>query len=108
MNHQPDQYSDSSPAHIAYAMMAISVVTAFPVFVAAILAWLNRNKTQDSMLVFHYDWILRTFWINFIVAIIGLVLTLVLVGYVILFLNQIWLIYRVARGWYRLTQNLPI
>ena len=97
--------SDRTPAHVGYALMAVSVFTAFPIFIAVLVAWMNRRRTLDPLLYEHYSWQIRTFWINLVIGVIGAILTLVLVGYVILVLNQLWLIYRVAAGWYFLAND---
>ncbi|MCL6269100.1 hypothetical protein M3P05_03975 [Sansalvadorimonas sp. 2012CJ34-2] len=97
--------SNHSPAHVSYALMAVSVFTAFPILIAMIVAWINKNKSFDPMLIAHYQWQIRTFWINLLIWLVGLVSIFFLVGYLILFLNQVWLVYRVAIGWYRLANN---
>ncbi len=96
---------DTTPAHVAYGIMAISVFTAFPIFIAAIIAWLNRGNTRNSLMLAHYRWLLRTFWFNLLWWIVGFVLTIVFVGYFIMLFNQLWLIYRIAFGWYYLSQR---
>ena len=102
LDHSP---SDHTPAHISYALMAISVATAFPILIAVIVAWINKAKSLEPLLIAHYRWQIRTFWINLLIWLIGLATIFFLVGYLILFLNQVWLIYRVAVGWYRLANG---
>ena len=105
MNTNSAQGADKTPAHIAYGLMAVSVVTALPILIAIIIAWLNRKRTLDPVLWAHFNWQVRTFWINLLMVIIGAILTPVLVGWLILFLNQIWLVYRVGAGWYCLLND---
>lgn len=104
---QPDfrPQPDRTPAHISYAIMAVSVFTAFPMFIAVIISWLNRGRVINPLLIAHYSWQIRTFWINLIVGIIGVILTFVMIGWVVLAINQLWLIYRVAAGWYFLAND---
>ena len=102
------RHQDTVPAHVAYALMALSVVTAFPILIAAIIAWLNRSGEYSRFLRAHYDWLINTFWVYLLLWIIGSVLTLVFVGWIVLGFNQLWLIYRVAAGWYYLShRRLP-
>ena len=98
-------HPDTTPAHVAYALMAISVVTAFPIVIAAVIAWLNRGGENNYMLRAHYNWLINTFWVNLLLWIIGSLLTLILVGWIVLAFNQLWLIYRVAAGWYYLSHE---
>ncbi|MTI14691.1 DUF4870 family protein [Sansalvadorimonas verongulae] len=97
--------SDRTPVHISYGIMAVSVFTAFPMFIAIIVSWLNRGRCIDPLLIAHYNWQIRTFWVNLIVGIIGFCLIFVVIGWVILAINQLWLIYRVAAGWYFLAND---
>ncbi|OQX33372.1 MAG: hypothetical protein B0D91_14555 [Oceanospirillales bacterium LUC14_002_19_P2] len=94
-----------TPAHVSYALIALNIPTAFPMLVAVIMAYVYRARTDDALLYSHYTWQIRTFWINLLLAIIGLGLTLLLIGYLVLFLNQLYLLYRLVVGWYRLSQE---
>lgn len=105
MSHRRSRHPDTMPAQVAYALMALSVVTAFPIIIAAIIAWINRSGQNNWLLRAHYTWLINTFWINLLLWIIGSVLTLVLIGWIVLAFNQLWLIYRVAAGWYYLNQD---
>lgn len=95
----------STPAHVSYILIAVSIFTAFPLLVAVMIAYVNRSGTHDPLLYAHYTFQIKTFWINLVLTIIGLVLTLILIGYFVLFLNQLYLLYRLVVGWYRLSQN---
>ncbi len=98
--------SDSAPAHISYALMAVSVFTALPILIAVIVSWINRDNTLDPVLQAHYTWQIRTFFFNLLWLIVGSVTWWVFgLGFVILALNQLWLVYRVAVGWYRLSSE---
>ena len=51
---------------------------------------------------------IRTFWISLIVGIIGLLLALVIVGFVVLGLLALWQLFRVIRGLIRAIDGQPI
>ena len=99
--------------HIIYALHAFSVLTAFsspalivtafltgwPSIIAVIINYVKRNEVRGSFLDSHFSWQIRTFWWSLLWLAIGGVLTLVLVGWVILGLTGLWILYRIIRGW---------
>lgn len=98
-----------TPAHICYVLMVVALFTAFPLLISALLAWLNRGSTQDQVLWGHYTWVIRTFWWSLLWFCLGslLVFTFLLafIGYPILGIAWVWMIYRIVRGWLALSQN---
>jgi len=119
-----------SYTHIIYALHTASVVigltsaafvvTAFifglPSIAAVIMNYARRGETRGTYLESHFRWQIRTFWFallwSVVIAAVALPLLVVLVGFFILPLSivllGIWVIYRVARGWLRLKDGLPM
>ncbi len=99
-----------TPAHLSYALMVVALFTGFPLLISALVAYLNRSQCHDAMLWGHYTWIIRTFWWSLFWLVLGsaLVFTVLLaiIGYPILGLSWIWLIYRIVRGWLALSQDV--
>jgi hypothetical protein len=99
--------------HIIYALHAFSVLTAFssaalivtafltgwPSIIAVIINYVKRNEVRGTFLDSHFSWQIRTFWWSLLWLVIGGVLTLVLVGWAILGLTGLWILYRIIRGW---------
>jgi len=116
--------------HIIYALHALglglgafgaaSVVGSFlfgwPSIIAVVLSYIQRDKVRGTWMASHIDWVIRTFWIalvwTLIVFLLSLPLMLVAVGFATLplglFLLGVWAIYRIARGWLRLKDGLPM
>lgn len=104
-------------AHIIYGLHAFSaltglssaafIVTAFlsgwPSIIAVILNYLKRDEVRGTFLDSHFSWQIRTFWFAVLWFVIAGVLILTIVGAVIGFLLMIvvgiWVLYRIARGW---------
>lgn len=103
----PARRDGRSAAHVMYALYALSIVTAVPMLVGVIVAYLGRGDARGTIYRSHLDWGVRTFWWTLLFTVIGLVLTLVLIGYVILFLVWIWFVYRTVRGWLNLFDGRP-
>jgi uncharacterized membrane protein len=109
--------------HVVYGLHAFSalaglfgaafVVTAFlsgwPSIVAVILNYLKRSETRGTYLESHFRWQIRTFWFALLWVAIAVLLGLTIVGlplaYVIAVLSGLWVLYRIARGWLRLTSD---
>jgi uncharacterized membrane protein len=116
--------------HVTYAMHAVglaigafgasTVVGAFifgwPSIIAVIINYVKRGDARGTWLESHFSWQIRTFWYAAlwaaVVLIVGLPLTLLLVGFAIwavgLFALGIWAIYRIALGWSRLSSRRPV
>jgi uncharacterized membrane protein len=103
------------------AFGAASVVGSFlfgwPSIIAVIVSYIYRGDARGTWLESHFAWAIRTFWIALafaaLVALVSIPLTLVIIGvgtWVIgMFLLGLWAIYRIARGWLRLSarQAMP-
>jgi uncharacterized membrane protein len=94
-------------AHVMYALYAASVVTALPMLAGVVVAYLGRADARGTIYRSHLDWGIRTFWWTLLFTVIGLVLTLILIGWVILGALWLWFVYRTVRGWLRLIDERP-
>jgi len=87
-----------------------------PSIIAVIMNYLRRADVRGTYLDSHFGWQLRTFWFAalwvVVVTMLSLPLFLVLIGFATLIIGMIviglWVIYRVARGWLKLKEGLPI
>lgn len=101
-------------------MTGASIISAFlfgwPSIAAVILNYIMAPDAQGTFLQSHFSWQIRTFWYGMIwtilVAIVGVVLTPLVIGPFIWFggfiVLGIWVAYRIAVGWLRLRQYRPI
>jgi len=126
---QPDA-SDVTWTHVIYALHGIGValgvatsafiVTSFlfglPSIVGVIMNYIRRSRVRGTFLESHFRWQIRTFWFALlwiaIAALLSLPLMLVLIGFATLWvaagLIGLWVLYRVARGWVRLSSARPM
>ena len=123
---EPAQPSVVTIANIVYALHSLAIVIGIvgaativgsfvgsvPSIAAVVLNYVKRGDARGSWVESHYRWQIRTFWFAllwfcvgwiFIVTIIG-----ALVGVPILIALTLWLIYRIARGWMRLSDRRPM
>ena len=101
-------------------MTGASIISAFlfgwPSIAAVILNYIMAPDARGTFLQSHFSWQIRTFWYGMIwtilVAIVGVVLTPLVIGPFIWFggfiVLGIWVAYRIAVGWLRLLQYRPI
>ena len=116
--------------HVTYALHALglaigafgasTVVGAFvfgwPSIIAVIINYVKKGEARGTWLESHFRWQIRTFWFALawvvLIALVGGLLTIVLVGFAILwvglFLLGVWAIYRIARGWLALKDRQPM
>ena len=129
----PSGYTASTGIHVSnslvgwttvvYALHAFSLVTGivgtatvvgafltgWPSIIAVILNYVKRGEARGTWIDSHFQWQIRTFWYGLLWA--GLCLLFVIftfgIGLLIVWLPvailTIWFIYRVVRGWLRLS-----
>jgi uncharacterized membrane protein len=83
---------------IVYILFAVGIVMPFLTIIAVIIIYLKRSDYIGSYVESHFRWLLRTFWFNLLWFAIGAALSLVKIGFILLGINYLWLIYRVIKG----------
>jgi len=114
--------------HAIYALHAFSLLTGilgaatiigafltgWPSIIAVILNYVKRGEVRGTWLESHFRWQIRTFWFGLLwvgICLLLLVLTLgvgILVLWIPLVIVTVWFIYRIARGWNRLSHDLSM
>jgi uncharacterized membrane protein len=116
--------------HVTYALHALglaigafgasTVIGAFvfgwPSIIAVIINYVKRGEARGTWLESHFRWQIRTFWFALawvvLVGLAGAALAIVLIGFAIwgvgLFVLGLWAVYRIARGWLRLSDRQPM
>ena len=93
-----------------------SFISGIPSIIAVIMNYLRRSEVRGTFLDSHFRWQIRTFWFALLWAVligaILFVLAFILVGFVTWFIGAlalgVWVIYRVARGWFALRDRRPM
>jgi uncharacterized membrane protein len=86
----------------------------WPSIIAVILNYVKRSEAQGTWLESHFRWQIRTFWFGALwggLSIVFVVMTLgigILVIWPVWIALGIWFIYRVVRGWMRLSAQQPM
>ncbi len=91
-----------------YALQAVGFFVGLTWIVAVVMNYVKRDEVRGTWLESHFDWQIRTFWWGLLWAVVGAILTLVVVGIAVLFADAVWIIYRIVKGWLSLVENKPL
>ncbi|MBX9849496.1 MAG: DUF4870 domain-containing protein [Rhodocyclaceae bacterium] len=110
--------SDITPAPVdslkniataGYALQAAGFVTGgLGNLVAVVLAYVKRDDARGTAYAEHLRWQINTFWGTLVGMVLGWLTIIVLIGFAILFVTTIWLIYRIVKGWLALHEGKPL
>jgi uncharacterized membrane protein len=90
---------------IVYALQAGSFVLGVTSIAAIIINYLKREDVQGTWLASHFRWQIRTFWFGLLWGAVGAITALAGIGFVLLGFDLIWVIYRIVKGWLRLSEG---
>src|SRR5713226_5085690 len=100
-----DEKQLKTVATVVYALQAAGFFLGITWIVAVIVDYVKNDDAAGTWLESHFRWQIRTFWWGLLWGVIGAVLLLVLVGYLVLVANAVWIIYRIVKGWLRLSER---
>ena len=90
---------------VVYALQAASLLIGITFIVAVVVNYVKMSDVRGTPSESHFRWQIRTFWFGLLWSVIGIILAFVLVGYLILLADVIWIIYRIVKGWLRLADG---
>ena len=93
---------------VVYALQALSFIWGLPAIVGLIINYVKRDDARGTIYESHFDWQIRSFWWGLVWAVVGMLLAILLVGFVVMFVAWVWMIYRVVKGWLKLTEGKPV
>ena len=91
-----------------YALQALAFFIGVSAIVAIVLAYVKLDDARGTWLESHFRWQIRTFWVALIGGIVGAVTFIILIGWVILCVTAVWVIYRIVKGWLALNDGKPL
>jgi uncharacterized membrane protein len=84
---------------ICYILQGLGVFFFLPLLVSVIIGHIKRGNKSKSIVYSHLTWQIRTFWFYILWFCIGTMISLLSQKAIpILFVNHIWLIYRIIKG----------
>jgi uncharacterized membrane protein len=103
----PPAVSNTTIATIVYVLYFAGFFTGLSALAGVIVAHVQYD-TADPLLRSHYQFQIRTFWIGLLYFVVGVVLCLVLVGWLVLLWWFIWTLIRCIKGILALNEGRPI
>jgi uncharacterized membrane protein len=100
--------SAKSLTTLIYVLYAASFLVGITAIVAIVMNYIKKGDVAGTFLESHFRWQIRTFWFGLLWSVVGGLLMVVLVGWVVLAANFVWMIYRIAKGFLRLNENKPM
>jgi uncharacterized membrane protein len=95
-------------AFIMYLLYCAACITCVTALVALVVHFTKGEETRGTFVESHLRWQIRTVIFSTLFFIIGGITTFIGIGFVILFFNAIWVIYRLVAGMLRLNDNKPM
>lgn len=93
---------------VVYILYALSFFAGLTALVGIIINYIKRDEVRGTLYESHFDWQIRTFWWGLAWAVLGGITIWLLVGFVILAANFVWVIYRVVRGFLNWNDGKPM
>jgi uncharacterized membrane protein len=72
-----------------------------------IINYVKLDDVRGTWIEPHFRWQIRTFWMALLWTVIGVITTLIIIGWFILLAMAIWVIYRIVRGALALNDGKP-
>jgi uncharacterized membrane protein len=91
-------------ALVVYILQALACINGLTMIIGVIISYVKVDDAGGTWLESHYRWQIRTFWYALLWTVLGAITIVILIGYVILLINLIWVIYRIIKGWLRLME----
>ncbi len=101
----PEDAEAKQHALIAYILMLLGLFTGLLWFVGGIWAIVKQPVASQSRFADHYQNLVRTFVIALVLSVIGGILTVILIGWPILFGVFVWSLYKLVKGLARLSSD---
>ena len=92
-----------------YILQALSVFWGLTAVVGVIINYVKREDAIGTLYESHFNWQIRTFWFGLLWGFVGFILIFAFgLGFVILTVDWIWMIYRVVKGWIKLNEGKTV
>jgi uncharacterized membrane protein len=93
---------------VVYGLQALSFLWFVTAVVGIVLNYVKREDARGTVYESHFDWQIRTFWWGLLWFVVGVGTIWLLVGFGVLLVAWVWAIYRVVKGWIKLTEDKPV
>jgi len=93
---------------VIYALYAASFLVGVSAIIAIIMNYVKKQDVVGTIYESHFRWQIRTFWFGLLWLVLGALTWIIVIGWIVLFVNGIWIIYRIVKGWLYLNDGKPM
>jgi uncharacterized membrane protein len=93
---------------ITYILYAVSGFVGITAIVAIFINYLKRDDVAGTIYASHFTWQIRTFWWSLLWGVIGAATVFIGIGFIVLFADVIWVIYRLVKGFLNFNEDKPM
>ncbi len=90
---------------LVYGLQAASFFFGITAIAAVIINYVKKDDVLNTWLASHFRWQIRTFWFGLLWGAIGGLTIIIGVGFAVLGVAAVWIIYRIVKGWLRLSEG---
>lgn len=109
MENQMTTQKDKQMLYVAYICYILSIIFAgIPSLIGLIIAYVKRKDVQGTIYAEYCTFLIRTFWISFILGLIGLITSFIGIGLVVLIIGGLWFVVRVVVGLVKLHSDQAV
>lgn len=100
--------SERKLAMIVYVLQGLGFIIGLTFIAAIVINFLKKNEMTTNLAKSHMSWQLRTGVWSAGWSILGIILSVIAIGYIVIAINVIWTLYRVIRGAMALNEDKVI
>lgn len=105
---QPDALESArTTAIIVYLLYLAALVNGFTAIIGVILAYIKRDDVRGTIYEGHFSNAIEVFWVFLIGMIIAVPLCFVLIGFPLVALIYVWVLFRTIKGLVRAIDGKP-
>lgn len=106
---QPSDDSQRKIMYISYGLFGLGIIFGgLPAIAGVILVYIKREDMQGTAYYDHMCFLIRTFWGTLAGFVLGMILSLIGIGIVLIWLISIWYVFRVIYGAVKLFDNKSV
>ena len=96
-------------ALLVYALQALALLGfGLPYVAAVVVNYVKLDEVRGTWLESHFRWQIRTFWYSLLWAVLGVLTFVLLIGWLILAADTVWIVYRIVKGWLDLSDGKEV
>ncbi|EXL03713.1 DUF4870 family protein [Aquamicrobium defluvii] len=106
---QTDRWLEPGPTNalVVYVLYLLGLVIGISGLAGLVIAYINRGKA-GTYVESHYTFLIRTFWIGLLYALVSVALMIVGIGFLLMLAVAVWFIARCVIGMQVLQRGEPV